>query len=66
MRQRSTRQKPLYLQRHLSMVGWDGEAMRTDPAKLDVPSWRSWKTTIDDGLTSLANRPEPPGVEHAT
>jgi hypothetical protein len=41
VRKRSTCQKPLYLQRHLSRVGWDGETMRLDSARLYVLSWRT-------------------------
>ena len=33
------RWKPLYLVRRLSMVGWNGEEMLTEPAWLDVLGW---------------------------
>ena len=65
MRQRSTRQKPLYLHDTLSMVGWDGEAMRPDSARLDVPS-RKTRFAFDSETTFLVHYPVPSGVERAT
>lgn len=63
MRQRNARLKPLYLHAQLPMVWWDGETIRPDPARLDVSSWRSRLTAIDDWLTFLASHPVPSGVE---
>jgi len=63
MRQRNTRQKPLYFTAQLPMVWWDGEIKRPDPARFYVPSWRSRLTAIVDWFTFLASHPVPSGVE---